>query len=173
MGQCGLGKSYDLAQCFTPVDLSAGAPAAGDVINLRNAAGVDVILVSSAGAANDIITLTFQQAHGIAGTPKALCVDHYYQKLDTLLTTGTAWEKVANGVAGTGITTIAGSATSDDAQIIWVVPIEASSLDAGYDCVVVTSAQTAGAGSKFTSVMYLLRDLAHQRTPANLPNPLI
>ena len=173
MGMCGLGKSYNLAQCFTPVDASAGAPAAGDVINLRNAAGVDVILVASAGGAADIPVLTFQQADGIAGTPKALLVDHYYQKQDTLLTTGSAWTKVANGVANTGITTITGDATSDDAQIIWVIPIEASQLDAGYDCVVVTMAQTAGGGTKFTSVMYLLRDLAQQRTPANLPNPLI
>ena len=172
MGMCGLGKSYDLAQCFTPVDASAGAPAAGDVINLRNAAGVDVLLVSSAGAASDIPVLTFQQADSITGTPKALLVDHYYQKQDTLLTTGTAWTRVANGVAGTGITTVTGDATSDDAQIIWVIPVEASQLDDAYDCLVVTMAETAGAGTKFTSLMYLLRDLAHQRTPANLPSPL-
>jgi hypothetical protein len=170
---CGLGKSYDLAQCFTPVDASAGAPAAGDVINLRNAGGVDVILVASAGAANDLPVLTFQQADGIAGTPKALLVDHYYQKQDTLLTTGTAWARVANGVAGTGITTVTGDATSDDAQIIWIIPVEATQLDDGYDCLVVTMAQTAGAGTKFTWVGYILRDLHQQRTPANLPNPLI
>ena len=173
-GKTGLGITYDLAACLVPYDASGGA-GTGDVINLRNAGGVDVILIADAGAGSDIPILTFYQIKLIGGTPKALLVDHYYQKEDTVLTTGSAWTKVANGTAGTGITTITGDATSDDKQIIWVIPIEASMLDSsgGYDCVQVSLAQTAGAGVKLTAVLYMLRDLKRPASPALLPDPLI
>jgi hypothetical protein len=169
----GLGKDYDIALNMIPIDASGGAPTS-DVINLRNADGVDFILVTGLSAgAGDFPVLTISQHIGIAGGAVPLLVDHYYQKSAVALVAGAPWVRVANGVAGVGITTITGDATSDTEQLIWCVPIEADSLAPGYDCVSVVMAQTGGAGIKLSAAFYLLRNLHVQRTPANLPSPIV
>lgn len=166
----GLGRLFDIAAGFVPVDTQTGANN-GDYISLKNAKGVTFIFFKAAGVANDDPVLTFRQAKDVAGgSVKDLAViTQHWQKQGTLSSV-TGWTRVTQAASAT----VTLNATSAENQGIYVVEIEADQLDIDndFETVVLNIADTGAAGAQLGCVLYLLRDLAVQATPANLPDPL-
>lgn len=161
----GLGRHYDLVAGIAPVDLAAGATT-GNRVHLKNCGGLAVVLYKEAGAASEPPILTFQEHNVVsAGTPQTLDVDHYYVKSEATLDGDETWTLVEDVAAGA--VTLTGLS---DLQAIVVFEIEASSLSDGYEWVSVNIADITTAG-QIGGVLYVLRDLAVQRSPVNLANP--
>ena len=124
----------------------------GKWINLKQAGGV-AFLCYLAGAAGD--TYTLQEAKDASGTGAqnlAVVTEYHTNTGDG----SDAWTRRTQAAAATVVTAAAAT------QNAMVVEVEATSLSDTYKFVKLTS---TGAGT----VNAVTRDLASQRTPANLP----
>jgi hypothetical protein len=162
----GLGRLYDIAPAFNPVDISGGA-VTGKRVYVGDCTGAALVIVKSVEAGTDDPVITFQE-HKVSssGTPITHNIDHYYYKAHATAPETTAWVKVS-GVA-TGAVTFTGLAAL--AGII-VVPINMTSLSDTYKYL---SANVADAGStaQLATAIWELNDLNVQRAPANLAKTL-
>lgn len=124
----------------------------GAWINLKSAGGI-MFICYLAGAAGD--TYTLQEAKDSSGTgaQNLACITEYHTNTGSA---SDAWTRRTQAAAATVVT--AAAATQNQA----VFEVEATQLSDTYKFVKVTS---TGAGT----VAAFIRDLAVQRTPANLP----
>ena len=167
MAQEALGRLIDISVGVAPVDLSVAA-STGKRVGLRNAAGVTVVFRKGAGAGGEDPVLTFRQHTAASGgtSQNLATVDHYYTKSAATLAGTETWNRAAQAAAAT--VTLTGEGAK---QGIYVFEVDARSLADGYKYFSVDVADV-GATAQIGSVEYLLRDLAVQRTPANLVAPL-
>lgn len=171
MAQEGLGRLFDFSVGFSPVDMSSAANT-GKRINLRMYGGVEVVLFKAAGTAGQDPVLTLKQHTASSGgtTANLAAIDHYYVKSETTLDGDEQWTRVAQTAAAT-ITDPGGAGTSAEEEQIVVIPVNATSLTDGYDYISLDVADV-GANAQLGCVLYVARDLAAQRSAANLVAPL-
>lgn len=169
MAQEGLGRLFDISAGIVPVD-SQTAAMTGKRVSLKNAGGVTIVVFKAAGTANDDPVLDLQQHTADTGgtTADLDIIDHYYIKQEATLDGDETWTRVTQAAASE----VTLNATSAETQMIVVIEVDARSLSDGYDYVSLDIADTGAAGAQLISCLYLLRDLAVQRTPANLVAPL-
>jgi hypothetical protein len=167
MAQEGLGRLFDISIGAVPTDAVAGA-VTGKRVSLRNAGGVTIVVVAGAGS-TDILDVDLQQhTASTGGTSGDLdIIDHYYYKSETTLDGDETWTR-ATQTAASEITDV-GAASEEQ---ILVIEVDARSLSDGYDYVSLNIPDLGTNGAKYCSILYILRDLAVQRTPANLVAPL-
>lgn len=162
-----LGRLFDISIGATPADAVAGA-ITGKRVRLNRASGVTIVVVAGAGS-TDILDVDLQE-HSAAtgGTSQDLdIIDHYYLKDETTLDGDETWTKVTQSAASE--ITNAGSASAEQ---ILVIEVDATQLSDGFEYVSLNVPDLGTNGSKYVTVLYLLRDLTVQRAPANLAAPL-
>lgn len=164
----GLGRLFDLSTGVTPVDLQAAKT--GKLVSLRNAGGVSIVVFKAAGTAGDDQTWTLKEHAGTSdATGQNLAViAHYYAKEETTLDGDETWTKVDNTSGGNAQATIL-DATDAEVEQILVIEVDAASLSDTYTHVSLSN-DGAGSNAQLGGVLYILRDLEVQRTPANLAN---
>lgn len=172
MAQEGLGRLFDLSIGIAPVDMNTNNGETGKRVSLRNAGSLTLLVIKAAGTAAEDPTVTLKQhTASSSGTSANLAaIDHYYLKSETTLDGDETWTRVAQTAAAT-IADPGGAGTSAEEQQIIAIPLNASSLADGYDYVSLDYAVTAS-NAQLATVLYILHDLAVQRTPANLVAPL-
>jgi hypothetical protein len=165
----GLGRLFDIVAGVVPVDF-ATAGATGNRVNLKNAGGVTIVAFVGAAASGTEAQEFDVQEHSAAsgGTSQDLnVVDHFYTKYEATLDGDETWSLATQDPAASEVT-IAGA--DRDKQGIVVIEIEASQLSDGFNWISLNVADP-GTVARLGGVLYLLRDLAVQRAPANLANP--
>lgn len=169
MAQEGLGRLFDISAGIVPVDSQSGAMT-GKRVSLKNAGGCTIVVYKAAGTANDDPVLDLQQHTAASGgtTADLDIIDHYYIKQEATLDGDETWTRVTQAAASE----VTLNSTSAETQMIVVIEVDARSLSDGYDYISLDIADTGSAGAQLISCLYLLRDLAVQRTPANLVAPL-
>lgn len=169
MAQEGLGRLFDISTGIVPVD-SQTAAMTGKRVSLKNAGGCTIVVFKAAGTANDDPVLDLQQHTASSGgtTADLDIIDHYYIKQEATLDGDETWTRVTQ----TAASEVTLNSTSAETQMIVVIEVDARSLSDGYDYISLDIADTGSAGAQLISCLYLLRDLAVQRTPANLVAPL-
>ena len=169
MAQEVLGRLFDISAGIVPVD-SQTAAMTGKRVSLRNAGGVTIVVFKAAGTANDDPVLDLQQHTASSGgtTADLDIIDHYYIKQEATLDGDETWTRVTQSAASE----VTLNSTSAETQMIVVIEVDARSLSDGYDYISLDIADTGSAGAQLISCLYILRDLAVQRTPANLVAPL-
>lgn len=170
MAQEALGRLFDISAGVVPVDLQSAQT--GKRVSLRNAGGCTIVVFKAAGTAGDDPTVTLKQHTADTGGSSAnlAIIDHYYLKTETTLDGDETWTKVTQSAAAT-IADPGGAGTSAESQQIIVIEVNGTSLSDGYDYISLDVADT-GSNAQLGCVLYLLRDLNVQRTPANLVAPL-
>ena len=170
MAQEGLGRLYDLSTGFVPVDMQTAQT--GKRINLRMYGGVDIVLFKAAGTAGDdpVLTLKEHDASSSGTSQNLAAIDHYFVKSEATLDGDETWTRETQTAAAT-ITDPGGDGTSAESQMIVVIPVNATSLSAGFDYISLDVADT-GTNAQLGGVLYIARDLAAQRAVANLVAPL-
>lgn len=170
MAQEALGRLFDISAAVVPVDLQAAQT--GKRVALRNAGGCTIVVFKAAGTAGDDPTFTLKQHTASSGgsTANLAIIDHYYLKAEATLDGDETWTRVAQAAAAT-IVDPGGAGTSAEEQQIIAIEVDGRSLTDGYDYISLDVADT-GTNAQLGCVLYLLRDLAVQRTPANLVAPL-
>lgn len=163
----GLGRLFDVVVGSAPAD-SVAAAITSNRVHLKNASGC-TILVLTDGGSTDILDLDLQQSTAATGGTSGDLdiITHYYIKEATTFAGSETWAKVTQAAASE--ITNAGSASK---QTLVAVEVEASQLSDGYEWIHMNVPDQGSNGTKYTSVIYLLRDLNVQRAPANLANPL-
>lgn len=164
-----LGRLFDIGTAFAPVDTQTAA-ITGKRISLQNATGCTIVVVKAVGAGTDKPVFTLKQhTAASAGTSADLAaISYYYVKKEAVLDNDESWTKVAQ--------TLAATVTTPDAdaqlQAIYAFEVDAADLASGYTHISLDVADTGAAGAQLGAAIYLLHDLAVQRTPANLGNLL-
>lgn len=167
MAQEGLGRLFDISVGAVPTDAVAGA-ITGKRVSLRNAGGCTIVVVTT-GASTDITDVDLQQHTAASGgtTADLDIIDHYYYKSETTLDGDETWTR-ATQTAASEITNV-GAASE---ELLLVIEVDARSLSDGYDYISLDIPDLGTNGTRHCAILYLLRDLAVQRTPANLVAPL-
>lgn len=170
MAMEGLGRLFDISAGFTPVDLQGAQT--GKRVSLKHAAACTIVFYKGVGTAGDDPTLTLiEHTASSGGTSQNLAViDHYYKKDELSLDGDEAWVRETQTAAAT-IVDPGGDGTSAEHEQIIVVEVRAEQLSAGYDYISVDCGDV-GNNAQLGCALYILHDLAYQRTPANLPVPL-
>lgn len=170
-----LGRLFNIGTCVVPVDINTSDAATGQRISLANATGLTLILHTLAGGADDIV-VDIQQATAYTGgtsndmdaTNGARGIDHYYIKAETTLDNDEAWVKVTQTAASE--VTIVG-ATYGTQQKLVAIHVSADQLAPGFSWVSANIACVTST-SQLLTALYIVHDLAVQRTPQNLGNLL-
>lgn len=163
-----LGRLIDIVAGINVVDLGAAANT-GNRVSLKRASGVTIVLFKEVGAAGEDPVLTLKEHNAASGgtSQNLVAIDHYYQKTKaTALLGNETWTKVTQTKAATVTLTGLG-----DDYGIFVFEIDGAALSAGFKWVSLDIADVGATGTQLGGVLYLLRDLAVQRAPANLSNP--
>lgn len=166
----GLGRLFDVVAGISPVDLSAAANT-GKRVHLKNAGGCTIVVFKAAGTAGQDPVLDLQQHTAASGgtTADLDVIDHYYLKTEATLDGDETWSAVTQ-TAASEITDPGGAGTSAESEQIVVIEVDSTQLSDGYEWISLDIADV-GANAQLGAVLYLLRDLAVQRAPANLVNP--
>lgn len=169
MAQNGLGRLFDFSIGWSPVD-SQSAAITGKRVSLRNAGGVTFLVIKAAGTANDDPVFDLQQHTASSGgtTADLDIVATYWIKQETTLDGDETWTEVTQ----TAASEVTLNSTSAETEMLVVFEVDARQLSDGYDYVSLNCADTGSAGAQLMACVYVLRDLAVQRTPANLVAPL-
>jgi hypothetical protein len=159
-----LGRVFDLANGFVPVDTQTGANT-GKRVNLKNAQGVSFVFFKGAGTGTDVPVFTLQEhTANTGGTSQNLAaITAFHSKSATTLAGTEAWSTTTQAAAAT--LTLTGEATK---QGIYVIEIAAASLSDTFTHVSLSVADTGAAGAQLGCLLYVLHDLIVQRKPANL-----
>lgn len=170
MAQDGLGRLFDISTGWSPVD--AQTAQTGKRVSLRNAGGCTIVVVKAAGTAGDDHSYDLQQHTASTGgtTADLDIVTAYYLKQETTLDGDETWTRVTQAVASE-ITDAGAAGTSAEQEQILVIEVDATQLSDGYSYISLNSGGE-GSNAQLSTCIYLLRDLAVQRTPANLVAPL-
>lgn len=167
MASEGLGRLFDISVGAVPTDAVAGA-ITGKRVSLRNAGGCTIVVVTT-GASTDITDVDLQQHTASSGgtTADLDIIDHYYYKSETTLDGDETWTR-ATQTAASEITNV-GAASE---ELLLVIEVDGRQLSDGYDYISLDIPDLGTNGTRHCAILYLLRDLAVQRTPANLVAPL-
>lgn len=170
MAQDALGRLFDISVGWSPVD--AQTAQTGKRVSLRNAGGCTIVVVKAAGTAGDDHSYDLQQHTASTGgtTADLDIVTAYYLKQETTLDGDETWTRVTQSAASE-ITDAGAAGTSAEQEQILVIEVDAKQLTDGYDYISLNSGGE-GSNAQLSTCIYLLRDLAVQRTPANLVAPL-
>lgn len=164
----GLGKDYDIGLALAPVDL-ATAGATGKRISMHDCSGIDIVLVYAAGTDGDDPVPSLQQHTAYTGGTSAdlATMTTIYRKAETLLDNDESWVKTTQTAAAIM------TAVADDAQKqkIYVIHVDAASLDDGYQWISVNQADLSN-NAQLACFLYLKVGLKVKRTPPNLGNLL-
>jgi len=162
-----LGRSFDISAGISPVNLATAANT-GKRVSLRNAGGVTIVVFKGAGTAAEDPSFTLKQHTAASGGTSAnlAAITYYFVKQEATLDGDETWSKVTQAASAT----VTGNGTSAEEEAIYVFEVDAAQLDANYTHVSLDIADV-GTNSQIGGVLYLLRDLKVQRTPANLVNP--
>lgn len=165
----GLGRLFDIGLGWAPVDIDTANAATGKRLSLARASGVTILFIGAVGGAEDLVLDVQQHTAYTGGTSADLdCVTQWYIKAETALDNDESWVAVTQSVASE--CTVVG-ATYGAMQKMVAIEISAASLSAGYSHVSVTAAITT-ATAQLCTCIYIVHDLAAQRTPPNLGNLL-
>jgi len=167
MAKEGLGRLFDISIGSVPVDAVAGA-ITGKRVSLRNAGGCTIVVVTT-GASTDITDVDLQQHTASTGgtTADLDIIDHYYYKTEAALDGDETWTR-GTQTAASEITNV-GAASE---ELLLVIEVDARSLTDGYSYISLDIPDLGTNGTRHCAILYLLRDLAVERTPANLVAPL-
>jgi hypothetical protein len=162
-----LGRLFDVSIGSVPTDAVAGA-ITGKRVSLRNAGGCTIVVVTT-GASTDITDVDLQQHTASSGgtTADLDIITSYYYKSETTLDGDETWTRATQSAASE-ITNV-GAASE---ELLLVIEVEASSLSDGYKYISLDIPDLGTNGTRHCAILYFLRDLAVQRTPANLVAPL-
>jgi hypothetical protein len=162
-----LGRLFDLACGWAPTSMHAALT--GNRISLQNYGGVTIVFFSGAAGTTDDPAPSLQQHTAYTGgtTADLAIMDTIYRKSETTLDGDEAWTKTTQTAAAI-MTGVAGEA---EKQKIYVIEVDADQLTDGYTHISVNHADL-GTDAELCCILYILRDLKVQRTPANMPNPL-
>ena len=158
-----LGRTIDLSVGFAVVDMSTAANT-GKRVSVRHSQGLTVVLYKAVGTAAQDPVLTFNQ-HTLSsgGTSQVVAaIDHYYKKSAATLLGTETWTRVNQTLAST--VTLTGEAAN---QGIYVFQVDGARLADTFKYVSVDVADV-GANAQLGGLLYILQDLAVQRTPENL-----
>jgi len=183
-GMHGLGRLFDIGLAVAPVDINTSDAATGKRISMQGATGITIVAVTLAGGADDLVFDLQQHTAYTSGTSKDLEADaaggiagttetsFYHIKAETALDNDESWVKVpiTTGASTTSEVTVVG-ATYGAMQKLVAIYVSADQLADGYTHLSVNVACTTST-SQLLAVLYIVHDLASQRTPANLPNLL-
>jgi hypothetical protein len=164
-----LGRLFDIGLGWAPVDLNTADGATGTRISLARASGVSFVVATGVGGAENL-TLDVQQHTAYTGgtTADLDVVTKFWIKAETALDNDESWVKVEQSAASE--CTVVG-ATYGTQQKLIVIEVDAASLSAGYSHVSLV-ASTTTATAHLAVCLYVVHDLAAQRTPSNLGNLL-
>lgn len=167
MAQEALGRLFDISIGCVPTDAVAGA-ITGKRVSLRNAGGCTIVVVTT-GASTDITDVDLQQHTAASGgtTADLDIIDHYYYKTEATLDGDETWTR-ATQTAASEITNV-GAASE---ELLLAIEVDARSLSDGYKYISLDIPDLGTNGTRHCAILYLLRDLEVQRTPANLVAPL-
>ena len=170
MAQDALGRLFDLSIGWSPVD--AQTAQTGKRVSLRNAAGCTIVVIKAVGTAGDDHSYDLQQHTASSGGTSADLdiISSYYLKDELALDGDETWSKLSQ-TAASEITEAGGAGTSAEHEQILVIEVDARQLSDGYDYISLNSGGE-GSNAQLSTCLYILRDLAVQRTPANLVAPL-
>jgi hypothetical protein len=164
-----LGKDYDIGTAVQYSDFTTAW--VGKRISMHDCEGIDVVLIAGAdgggGTADPVPSLQQHTAYTGGTTADLATIDTIYRKSETLLDNDESWTETTQTAAAI-MTAVAAEA---EKQNIYVIHVEATSLDDGYSWISVNMADLAEA-AKFGCAIYLKTGLKVQRTPANLGNLL-
>lgn len=176
-GMEGLGRLFDVGLAVAPVDINTSDAATGKRIDMSGATGITILAITLAGGADDLTFDVQQHTASVSGTSADLDptgvatstgVDHFYIKAETALDNDEAWVKVSQTAASECVVV---GATYGTQQKLVAIYVSADQLGDGYRWLSVNVACTTST-SQILAVLYVLHDLAVQRTPVNLPNLL-
>lgn len=167
----GLGNAFDLIAGWLPLDLQTARD--GDYISLKNAGGVDILIMKGAGTDGDDPTFTFTQASAVAGTGAknlAVITEYYEKEAATDLTATGTWTRVTQAASHQ----VAPGDPSAQSAAMYLFHIEADQLDAdnGFDCLRV-SCSDVGTNAQLGAALYILTDLRRRTAPQNLPSSIV
>lgn len=167
MAQDALGRLFDISIGCVPTDAVAGA-ITGKRVSLRNAGGCTIVVVTT-GASTDITDVDLQQHTASSGgtTADLDVITYYYYKSEATLDGDETWTR-ATQTAASEITNV-GAASE---ELLLVIEVDARQLSDGYDYISLDIPDLGTNGTRHCAILYLLRDLYVQRTPANLVAPL-
>lgn len=170
MAQDALGRVIDISIGWAPVD--AQTAQTGKRVSLRNAGGCTILVVKAAGTAGDDHSYDLQQHTASSGgtTADLDIITSYYLKDEVTLDGDETWSRLTQAVASE-ITEAGGAGTSAEHEQLLVIEVDATQLSDGYSYISLNSGGE-GSNAQLSTCLYLLRDLAVQRTPANLVAPL-
>ena len=170
MAQDALGRLFDLSIGWSPVD--AQTAQTGKRVSLRNAGGCTIVVIKAAGTAADDHSYDLKQhTASTSGTSADLdIISSYYLKDEVTLDGDETWSKLTQ-TAASEIVEAGGAGTSAEHEQILVIEVDARQLSDGYDYISLDSGGE-GSNAQLSTCIYILRDLAVQRTPANLVAPL-
>lgn len=161
----GLGRLFDIGLGAPPA--ATNGAVTGQRVHLNNCAGVTVVLVGGVATGGDDLQVDLQQhTASSSGTTADLdVITEYWLKSAVAIDNSETWTRYTQAAASE--IAVAASETTDIEQNILVFEVEASSLSDGYEWISV-NVPDLGTGDKTLTVLYFMRDLAVQRTPANL-----
>lgn len=163
-----LGRVYDVGIGVVPVDLDTADAFTGKRISLANAGGIDFVIVTGAGGANDIVFDVQQHTASVSGTSADLdVVTKWFAKKEATLDNDEAWVETAI-TAASEVTFPSADGTK---QKLIVIHVDASQLSEGYTHVSLDMTMTSST-AQLGAVLYILTDLKYQRTPTLLGNLL-
>jgi hypothetical protein len=161
-----LGRLFDISVGAVPTDAVAGA-ITGNRVHLSKASGVTIVVISSAGSTDRLDVDLRQHTAASGGTSADLdIIDHYYIKSETTLDGDETWTRTAQSAASE-ITDADGASE----QSLLVIEVDAVELADGYEWVSLDVPDLGTNGTKYVSILYILRDLYNPRSAVNLPNP--
>jgi len=170
MAQDALGRLFDVSIGWSPVD--AQTAQTGKRVSLRNAGGCTILVVKAAGTAADDHSYDLKQHTASSGGTSADLdiIATYYLKSETTLDGDETWTKLTQTAASEIVEAGAAGTSAEQEQLI-VIEVDARQLSDGYDYISLDSGGE-GSNAQLSTCVYILRDLAVQRTPANLVAPL-
>jgi hypothetical protein len=165
----GLGRLYNIATAFTPVDVNTANKATGKRVSMRNARTITCVVFKAAGTAGDDPTITLNQHTAYTGGTSAVlaAIDHYYTKSAATLVGTEAWVKYTQTAAET-IVDPQGLTTSAETEMIIAIPVQADFLTLGYNYISMDYERAALANAQLAVGFYILGDLEVQRKADNL-----
>ena len=164
----GLGRLYDIGIALAPVDLGT-AGMTGKRISMQDCSGIDIVIIYAAGTDGDDPVPSLQQHTAYTGgtTSDLATLATIYRKSEATLDNDESWVKTTQAAAAL-MTAVADTAQK---QNIFVIHVDAASLDAGYTHISVNEADLSN-NAHLAAAIYIKVGLKEQRTPANLPNLL-
>lgn len=161
-----LGRLFDIGIGWAPVDLDGADGSTGKRISLAHAAACTFVVFCGTGPATFSLDVQQHTAYTGGTTADLDVITYAYYKSEAALDNDETWTKLTQSAASEITLDSIGTV-----QKLVVVEVDAAQLSDGYSHVSLNSVSANGT-AHLSSCIYILHELAHRRTPANLPNLL-